>query len=84
MSLFVLLTCVTHIHSYVKYIQVVEGQEVCVIEAMKMQNIFYAAKDGEVKDVYVKQGESVAADQLIYELVREKKVEEPGKEINPN
>ena len=47
---------------------VAAGQEVCVIEAMKMQNIFYAQKDGVVKDVYVKQGDSVQAEQKIYEL----------------
>eukprot|EP01084_Bolivina_argentea_P260640 440212_1 len=47
---------------------VVAGQEACVIEAMKMQNIFYVQKDGVVKNVYVKQGDSVAAEQKIYEL----------------
>jgi len=48
--------------------KVLEGQEVCVIEAMKMQNMFYAQKDGIVKAVYVKQGDSVQAEQKIYEL----------------
>ncbi len=44
------------------------GQEACVIEAMKMQNIFYVQKDGIVKNVYCKQGDSVAAEQKIYEI----------------
>ncbi|ETO09495.1 hypothetical protein RFI_27881 [Reticulomyxa filosa] len=48
--------------------KVAQGQEVCVIEAMKMQNIFYAKKDGMVKKVYVKQGDAVQAEQKIYEL----------------
>ncbi len=47
---------------------VVSGQEACVIEAMKMQNIFYVQKDGIVKNVHVKQGDSVAAQQKIYEI----------------
>jgi len=48
--------------------QVVAGQEACIIEAMKMQNIFYVQKDGIVKNVYVKQGDAVAAEQKIYEI----------------
>jgi len=48
--------------------KVARGQEVCVIEAMKMQNIFYAKKDGVIKKVYVKQGDTVQAEQKIYEL----------------
>lgn len=47
---------------------VVAGQEACVIEAMKMQNIFYVQKDGVVKNVYVKQGDAVAAEQKIFEI----------------
>jgi len=48
--------------------QVVVGQEVCVIEAMKMQSVFTAQKDGIIKGVYVPEGKMVAADELIYEL----------------
>ena len=48
--------------------QVHAGQEACIIEAMKMQNIFYVQKDGIVKAVYVNQGDSVAAEQKIYEI----------------
>jgi len=48
--------------------KVAQGREICVIEAMKMQNIFYARKDGVVKKVYVKQGDAVQAEQKIYEL----------------
>ena len=48
--------------------QVIAGQEACIIEAMKMQNIFYVQKDGIIKNVYVKQGDSVAAEQKIFEI----------------
>jgi len=48
--------------------KVVAGQEAAVIEAMKMQNIFYVQKDGVVKNVYVKQGDAVAAEQKIFEI----------------
>ena len=48
--------------------QVTAGQEACIIEAMKMQNIFYVQKDGIVKNVYVKQGDAVAAEQKIFEI----------------
>jgi len=48
--------------------EIKQGQEVCVIEAMKMQNVFTAQKDGTVKAVHVNEMTMVAADQLIYEL----------------
>mmetsp|Transcript_36023 Transcript_36023/g.44442 ORF Transcript_36023/g.44442 Transcript_36023/m.44442 type:complete len:168 (+) Transcript_36023:1-504(+) len=48
--------------------QVFAGEEACVIEAMKMQNIFYVQKDGIVKNVFVKQGDTVKVDQKIYEI----------------
>ena len=47
---------------------VVAGQEVCVIEAMKMQNALRASGGGKVKKVHVKQGQTVQADQLLVEL----------------
>jgi len=48
--------------------KVVGGQELLVIEAMKMQNSIRAAKPATVKAVHAKQGDTVAADQLIIEL----------------
>ncbi len=45
-----------------------EGEAVCVIEAMKMQNIIRAERDGVVKMVGAKAGDSVAADDVLIEL----------------
>jgi len=41
------------------------GQPVMIIEAMKMQNIIRAERDGKVKSVPVKAGATVAADETI-------------------
>jgi len=48
--------------------KVVGGQELMVIEAMKMQNSIRAVKPATVKAVHAKKGDTVAADQLIIEL----------------
>ncbi len=45
-----------------------EGQVVCVIEAMKMQNIIRAERDGLVRRVGAKAGDSVAADDVLAEF----------------
>lgn len=50
------------------------GQQLFVIEAMKMENIIYADHDAKVKDVHVKAPASVNSGQLIIEF------EEPAKE----
>ncbi|XP_061600863.1 propionyl-CoA carboxylase alpha chain, mitochondrial [Cololabis saira] len=47
---------------------VAEGQEICVIEAMKMQNSLTAAKQGKVKTVHCKPGETVGEGDLLVEL----------------
>ena len=53
---------------------VVEGQEVkagetlAVVEAMKMENILRAERDGTIKKVRVKPGDSVAVDAVIMEF----------------
>lgn len=47
---------------------VVDGQDLCVIEAMKMQNILKSERDGKVKSVQVKAGDSVTVDQLLIEF----------------
>ncbi|MFZ1105446.1 MAG: acetyl/propionyl/methylcrotonyl-CoA carboxylase subunit alpha [Hyphomicrobiaceae bacterium] len=58
----------------VKAIHVAEGQEVkagealCVVEAMKMENILRAERDGVVKTVRAKPGDSLAVDAVILEF----------------
>lgn len=46
---------------------VVDGQELFVIEAMKMQNIIKSQVDGKIKKIHVKPGVSVSVDQLLIE-----------------
>ena len=45
------------------------GERVAVIEAMKMENVLFAAADGVVKKVVASQGESLTVDQMIVEFV---------------
>jgi propionyl-CoA carboxylase alpha chain len=58
----------------VKAVHVSEGQEVkagealCVVEAMKMENILRAERDGVVKAVRAKPGDSLAVDAVIIEF----------------
>lgn len=47
---------------------VVEGQPLAVVEAMKMENILRAGKNGVVKSVEAAQGDSLAVDAVILEL----------------
>uniref|UniRef100_A0A6Q2Y1X4 Propionyl-CoA carboxylase alpha chain, mitochondrial n=1 Tax=Esox lucius TaxID=8010 RepID=A0A6Q2Y1X4_ESOLU len=47
---------------------VAEGQEICVIEAMKMQNSLIAARAAKVKSVHCKAGETVGEGDLLVEL----------------
>ncbi|MBK6613047.1 acetyl/propionyl/methylcrotonyl-CoA carboxylase subunit alpha [Ottowia sp.] len=44
------------------------GERVAVIEAMKMENVLFAAADGVVKEVKARQGESLTVDQAIVEF----------------
>jgi len=48
--------------------QVREGELVCVLEAMKMQNILRAERDAVVKAVNARVGDPVAADQVLVEF----------------
>jgi propionyl-CoA carboxylase alpha chain len=50
---------------------VVEGQELCVVEAMKMQNILRSPRSGVIAICKVKPGESVRADQVLLEFVKD-------------
>lgn len=45
-----------------------EGQEVAVVEAMKMQNSLRAQRSGKIKAVHVKAGQSVHADETMIEF----------------
>jgi propionyl-CoA carboxylase alpha chain len=44
------------------------GERVAVIEAMKMENVLFAAQDGVVKSVMAAKGESLTVDQVIVEF----------------
>jgi propionyl-CoA carboxylase alpha chain len=44
------------------------GERVAVIEAMKMENVLFAAQDGVVKKVVANKGESLTVDQMIVEF----------------
>ena len=48
--------------------EVKSGQVICVLEAMKMQNIIRAERDGVIKSVGAKAGDSVAADDVLAEF----------------
>ena len=58
----------------VKAVNVTEGQEVkagdnlAVVEAMKMENILKAERDGKVKKISAKPGDSLAVDAVILEF----------------
>ena len=58
----------------VKAINVTVGQEVkagealCVVEAMKMENVLRAERDGTVKSIKAKAGDSLAVDAVIMEF----------------
>ncbi|MBX9816986.1 MAG: hypothetical protein K2X79_03100, partial [Burkholderiaceae bacterium] len=45
------------------------GERVAVIEAMKMENVLFAAADGVVGKVLAAKGESLSVDQAIVEFV---------------
>ena len=44
------------------------GERVAVIEAMKMENVLFAAQDGVVKSVQATKGDSLSVDQVIVEF----------------
>ncbi|MBM6596079.1 acetyl-CoA carboxylase biotin carboxylase subunit [Microvirga pudoricolor] len=58
----------------VKAISVKPGQEVkagealCIVEAMKMENVLRAERDGTVAKIYAKEGDSLAVDATIMEF----------------
>ncbi|HKY94677.1 MAG TPA: biotin/lipoyl-containing protein, partial [Kiloniellales bacterium] len=48
--------------------EVKAGEELAVVEAMKMENVLRAAADGVVKTLHCKAGDSLAVDQAILEF----------------
>jgi propionyl-CoA carboxylase alpha chain len=48
--------------------EVKAGQTLAVVEAMKMENILKAERDGKVEKLHVKPGDSLAVDQIILEF----------------
>ncbi len=58
----------------VKQIMVAEGQEVkngealAIVEAMKMENVLRAERDGKVSKIAAKEGDSLAVDAVIMEF----------------
>lgn len=45
--------------------QVTEDDEIVILEAMKMENPIFPASGGVVKEIRVKEGDSVAVDQVL-------------------
>jgi propionyl-CoA carboxylase alpha chain len=48
--------------------EVKSGQTLCVVEAMKMENVLKAERDGKVAKLHAKPGDSLAVDQIILEF----------------
>lgn len=48
--------------------QVAEGHEICVVEAMKMQNRLVASRNGKIKSINVKIGDTVEEGKILVEL----------------
>jgi propionyl-CoA carboxylase alpha chain len=48
--------------------EVKAGQALCIVEAMKMENILKAERDGKVAKLHAKPGDSLAVDQIILEF----------------
>ncbi|MEZ0301894.1 MAG: biotin/lipoyl-containing protein, partial [Hyphomicrobiaceae bacterium] len=45
------------------------GQELCVLEAMKMENVLRAERDGVVEEIKIEPRDTVAADQILMKFV---------------
>jgi propionyl-CoA carboxylase alpha chain len=48
--------------------EVKAGEELAVVEAMKMENVLRAERDAKVAKLVAKPGDSLAADQVILEF----------------
>jgi glutaconyl-CoA/methylmalonyl-CoA decarboxylase subunit gamma len=47
--------------------QVKHGQELCILEAMKMKNAIRSGRDGKIAKILVKEGDSVQHSQVLME-----------------
>ena len=45
-----------------------EGQSLCVVEAMKMENTLVAQKQGRIKAIKFNEGDTLSVDQVIMEF----------------
>ena len=45
-----------------------DGDKLCVIEAMKMENIIRSETFGTIKKIHCKEGESLATEQIMIEF----------------
>ena len=45
-----------------------KGQTVVLLEAMKMENNIVASKDGFIKNIFIKEGETVAGGTVLFEI----------------
>jgi propionyl-CoA carboxylase alpha chain len=48
--------------------EVKAGETLAVVEAMKMENVLRAERDGTVKTIHAKSGDSLAVDAVILEF----------------
>ena len=44
------------------------GEQLCIVEAMKMENVLTAERDATVKSILCKEGDSLAVDAVIMEF----------------
>jgi propionyl-CoA carboxylase alpha chain len=47
---------------------VAAGERLAVVEAMKMENVLRAERDGVIRTVFAKKGDSLAVDAVIMEF----------------
>ena len=59
---------------------VAEGQELCVVEAMKMQNSLRAPREGVVSRILVEAGSALATEEVILEFELEDDDDDTAKE----
>ena len=48
--------------------EVKAGEQLCIVEAMKMENVLVAERDGVIKSILAKEGNSLAVDAVIMEF----------------
>jgi len=44
------------------------GEPLCIVEAMKMENVLRAERDGTISKIHAKEGDSLAVDAVIMEF----------------